>query len=125
MARGISIIVILAAICLEIRAQDTVIQSTGDVMGYEGVSVTLNCSYTTSDINAYLFWYLQRPNQYPQYVLKRFALGGGENAVEFNRRFNASLDKATKTVPLTIEDVQLCDSAVYYCALRPTVTVTL
>uniref|UniRef100_A0A8C9STK2 Ig-like domain-containing protein n=1 Tax=Scleropages formosus TaxID=113540 RepID=A0A8C9STK2_SCLFO len=126
MARGISIIVILAAICLEIRAQDSVTQSTGDVIGYEGGSVTLSCTYTLSSTTThYLFWYIQRPNDPPKYMLTKFSSGDEKHAPGFQGRFTASLNTSLKTVPLTIEDVQLCDSAVYYCALKPTVTVTL
>uniref|UniRef100_A0A8D0CJ42 Immunoglobulin V-set domain-containing protein n=1 Tax=Scleropages formosus TaxID=113540 RepID=A0A8D0CJ42_SCLFO len=72
MAHGISIIVILA---------DTVTQSTGDVTGYEGGSVTLSCNYTTSITGGhYLFWYIQRPHDSPKYMLKKFSFGGEEHA---------------------------------------------
>uniref|UniRef100_A0A8C9WDX9 Ig-like domain-containing protein n=1 Tax=Scleropages formosus TaxID=113540 RepID=A0A8C9WDX9_SCLFO len=103
----------------EIRAQDTVTQSTGDVTGYEGGSVTLSCNYTTSITGGhYLFWYIQRPHDSPKYMLKKFSFGGEEHAPGFQGRFNVSLNTSMKMVPLTIEDVQLCDSAVYYCALK-------
>uniref|UniRef100_A0A8C9SAC2 Ig-like domain-containing protein n=1 Tax=Scleropages formosus TaxID=113540 RepID=A0A8C9SAC2_SCLFO len=103
-------------------SQDTVTQSTGDVIGYEGGSVTLSCNFTTSDSNPYLFWYIQCPNDPPKYMLRRDKYSN-DTVQEYKKRFNAKLN--TSSVPLTIEDVQLCDSAVYYCALRLTVTVTL
>uniref|UniRef100_A0A8C9TQ62 Ig-like domain-containing protein n=1 Tax=Scleropages formosus TaxID=113540 RepID=A0A8C9TQ62_SCLFO len=108
--------------------EDTVTQSTGDVMGYEGGSVALSCNFTlsSSTVSYTLFWYVQRPNDPPQYMLKKNSFDSGVHvSEELHGRFSANLNTSMKTVPLTIEDVQLCDSAVYYCALRPTATVTL
>uniref|UniRef100_A0A8D0CJ14 Ig-like domain-containing protein n=1 Tax=Scleropages formosus TaxID=113540 RepID=A0A8D0CJ14_SCLFO len=115
-------------LCLRITviltaSEDTVTQSTGDVIRYEGGSVTLSCNFTTSSTNThYLFWYIQRPNDPPKYVLRRDKYSN-DTVQEYKKRFNAKLN--TSSVPLAIEVVQLCDSAVYYCALKPTVTVTL
>uniref|UniRef100_A0A8C9U7J2 Ig-like domain-containing protein n=1 Tax=Scleropages formosus TaxID=113540 RepID=A0A8C9U7J2_SCLFO len=115
-------------LCLRIAviltaSEDTVTQSTGDVIGYEGGSVTLSCTFTTtSSTNPYLFWYIQRPNDPPKYMLRRDKYSN-DTVQEYKKRFNAKLN--TSSVPLAIEDVQLYDSAVYFCALRPTVTVIL
>ncbi|KPP56531.1 hypothetical protein Z043_125841, partial [Scleropages formosus] len=109
----------------KIRAEDTVTQSTEGVFVHEGGSVTLSCNYTTSDTTAELFWYIQRQSDSPKYMMRENTYGKGHTAPEFKRRFTAVASKTKTEVPLTIEDVQLCDSAVYYCALKPTVTVTL
>ncbi len=84
----------------------------------EGAAVIINCSYTTTDPSTTLFWYQQQVNGFPKHMLSTY----GNNEEEFKKRFNAHLNKLTKTAPLTIQDVRVSDSAVYYCALRPTVT---
>ncbi|KAI9518276.1 hypothetical protein NQZ68_038547 [Dissostichus eleginoides] len=104
---------------LECKGEDTVTQSAGDVRATEGDTVTLDCTFQTST-TASLFWYKQEVNGYPKYMLKRYS-GGGDNAAEFQQdRFDATLNKPS--VPLQISSAAVTDSAVYYCALRPTVT---
>eukprot|EP00063_Salmo_salar_P020733 XP_013995568.1 PREDICTED: uncharacterized protein LOC106569105 [Salmo salar] len=58
----------------------------------------------------------------PQYVLRRDRYSEGSNSDEFKKRFDARLNFTYSSVPLTIQRLQLSDSAVYYCALKPTVT---
>uniref|UniRef100_A0A3B3Q1X6 Ig-like domain-containing protein n=1 Tax=Paramormyrops kingsleyae TaxID=1676925 RepID=A0A3B3Q1X6_9TELE len=100
--------------CTVIKTEDAVNQSAVDVIVYEGESVTLNCTYVTTDIRVpFLFWYIQYPNDSPKHL---------QSAVDklpgLKDKFHAILDKNLKTAPLTVLDVQLSDSAVYYCALR-------
>uniref|UniRef100_A0A8C9Z4R9 Ig-like domain-containing protein n=1 Tax=Sander lucioperca TaxID=283035 RepID=A0A8C9Z4R9_SANLU len=97
-----------------------VIQPTGDVITTEGETVTLGCTFETSDKFPYLFWYKQEVNDFPKYMLKRYSTSD-ENAPDFQKnRFDATINKTS--VPLKIQKLQLSDSAVYYCALRSTVT---
>ncbi|XP_067463156.1 uncharacterized protein [Thunnus thynnus] len=104
---------------LECKGQDSVTQPTGDVIAAEGHTVTLACTFQSG--NPTLFWYKQELNDSPKFMLRRYKSGGGDNAAEFQKdRFDATVNGTS--VPLKIQKLQLSDSAVYYCALQPTVT---
>uniref|UniRef100_A0A3P9MDE2 Ig-like domain-containing protein n=1 Tax=Oryzias latipes TaxID=8090 RepID=A0A3P9MDE2_ORYLA len=103
------------------KGEDKVIQPGGEVIAAEGDSLTLNCTFEKTTTHAYLFWYKQEVNSYPKYMLKRGTYGTGENSPEFeDDRFDAELKD--KSVPLKIQKLHVSDSALYYCALQPTVT---
>ncbi|KAJ4921621.1 hypothetical protein JOQ06_023003 [Pogonophryne albipinna] len=103
----------------ECKGQDTVTQTTGEVSATEGDTVTLGCTFKTSN-TAYLFWYKQEVNGYPKYMLMRY-VGTRVNAAEFQKdKFDATINETS--VPLQISSAAVTDSAVYYCVLRPTVT---
>uniref|UniRef100_A0A669DTQ4 Ig-like domain-containing protein n=1 Tax=Oreochromis niloticus TaxID=8128 RepID=A0A669DTQ4_ORENI len=112
--------IILAALFF---GEDKVIQEQGDVIAAEGDTVTLDCRYETTDAYPYLFWYKQEINEFPKYVLRRDTTGTEDNDQEFPKdRFDAKINKIQQSVPLKIQKLHLSDSAVYYCALQPTVT---
>uniref|UniRef100_A0A8C9XPL1 Ig-like domain-containing protein n=1 Tax=Sander lucioperca TaxID=283035 RepID=A0A8C9XPL1_SANLU len=103
----------------ECKGEDRVIQPTGDVITTEGETVTLDCTFDTSDTFPRLFWYKQEVNGFPRFILQVYS--GAKDAEEFQKeRMYATVNKTS--VPLKIQKLQLSDSAVYYCALRPTVT---
>uniref|UniRef100_A0A3P8SRI3 Ig-like domain-containing protein n=1 Tax=Amphiprion percula TaxID=161767 RepID=A0A3P8SRI3_AMPPE len=105
---------------LTCKGEDKVMQPSGDVIAAEGDTVTLDCTFETSRAGPTLFWYKQEVDDYPKYMMKTY-LASVEKAPEFQQdRFDAKIDK--KSVPLKIQKLQLSDSAVYYCALQPTVT---
>uniref|UniRef100_A0A3Q3Q8C4 Ig-like domain-containing protein n=1 Tax=Monopterus albus TaxID=43700 RepID=A0A3Q3Q8C4_MONAL len=104
----------------ECKGEDKVTQPEGDVTAAVRDTVTLNCIFETTDKFPTLFWYKQEENSFPQYMLKYYS-NTVDKAPEFQEdRFNAMINKPS--VPLTIQKLQLNDSAVYYCALQPTVT---
>uniref|UniRef100_A0A3Q1FRE3 Ig-like domain-containing protein n=1 Tax=Acanthochromis polyacanthus TaxID=80966 RepID=A0A3Q1FRE3_9TELE len=107
--------------CCAHTGEDKVMQPSGDVIAAEGDTVTLDCTFQTSDRNPYLFWYKQELNGYPKYMLKKLGSAPPYRAPDFeDDRFQTEIQD--KSVPLEIQKLQLSDSAVYYCALRPTVT---
>ncbi|KAJ4922430.1 hypothetical protein JOQ06_022926 [Pogonophryne albipinna] len=113
--------VLLAAMSLECRAQrDNVLQPEAEKTATKGEKVTLGCHYNTTSSNEYLFWYKQHRDNSPTFILSRFKIGTGKT--EDEDRFSSTLDSSLRSVPLKIQKLQLSDSAVYYCALQPTVT---
>ncbi|CAI5677040.1 unnamed protein product [Oreochromis niloticus] len=112
--------IILAALFFECKGEDKVIQEQRDVIAAEGDTVTLGCRFETSDTSPTLFWYKQKKNGSPKLLVQRFYLSADNS--EAKDRFDAEVDKKEKSVPLEIQKLQLSDSAVYYCALQPTVT---
>ncbi|CAK6979663.1 T-cell receptor alpha chain V region CTL-F3 [Scomber scombrus] len=111
--------ILILTLWLECKGQDRVIQPPGDVIATEGQTVTLNCTFKTTDSSPTLFWYKQEVNDYPKLLLQRFKSGTEDNPAE-EERIDATVNGIS--VPLKIQKLQLYDSAVYYCALQPTVT---
>uniref|UniRef100_A0A674BEU7 Ig-like domain-containing protein n=1 Tax=Salmo trutta TaxID=8032 RepID=A0A674BEU7_SALTR len=103
-------------------AEENVRQPTEDVMVVEGQPTKLSCTFDTTDLSPYLFWYKQPPNGNPVLMQRKDMIGVKETVNEFKGRFHARLNVTAKSFPMTIQRVRLSDSAVYYCALRPTVT---
>uniref|UniRef100_A0A667WPW5 Ig-like domain-containing protein n=1 Tax=Myripristis murdjan TaxID=586833 RepID=A0A667WPW5_9TELE len=90
-----------------------------EVSGTEGQSVTLTCSYQTSSSYISLHWYRHKSGLAPQFILLKGAKG--HNAAEFPKeKFDAQINDTS--VPLKIQKLQPSDSALYYCAVKPTVT---
>uniref|UniRef100_A0A8C2I630 T-cell receptor alpha/delta variable 31.0 n=1 Tax=Cyprinus carpio TaxID=7962 RepID=A0A8C2I630_CYPCA len=113
-------LIILGLVVLGCQSEDTVDQPLKHVTKLEGESVTLDCKYNTTSPSQELFWYIQRKEESPKLVLQRNSYGGGSNGTEFQERFY-SVVEPLKSVPLIIQRLCVSDSAVYYCALRPTV----
>uniref|UniRef100_A0A8C7LSI1 Ig-like domain-containing protein n=1 Tax=Oncorhynchus mykiss TaxID=8022 RepID=A0A8C7LSI1_ONCMY len=74
--------------------------------------VTLSCNYTSS-VNT-LLWYRQYPKSAPQLLVKEYA--------DITPGFTLNHDNNVKRMDLEISSAEVTDSALYYCALKPTVT---
>uniref|UniRef100_A0A8C1N5S0 Ig-like domain-containing protein n=1 Tax=Cyprinus carpio TaxID=7962 RepID=A0A8C1N5S0_CYPCA len=115
---------LLFAAVLECNTQDSVNQSTRVQTASEHEMVKLHCTYSTSDSYPYLYWYQHKTNGFPVYMLRKLSTGSSSSEKEFEERFHADLNKSSSSVSLSIQDLRVSDSAVYYCALQPTVTET-
>uniref|UniRef100_A0A673BU93 Ig-like domain-containing protein n=1 Tax=Sphaeramia orbicularis TaxID=375764 RepID=A0A673BU93_9TELE len=102
----------------ECKGEDKVTQPTGDVTAVQGLTLTLQCAFETSDNNPYLYWYKQEINDYPRYMLqKNKFVSKTVKAPEFqDDRFDADINQTS--FPLKIQKLHVSDSAVYYCALE-------
>uniref|UniRef100_A0A8C5DBC2 Ig-like domain-containing protein n=1 Tax=Gouania willdenowi TaxID=441366 RepID=A0A8C5DBC2_GOUWI len=105
------------ALCSSTRGQHCkVTQPPGDVILTQGQTATLKCTSSSLNEYSYVFWYKQEVNSYPKFILNYYR-GEVYNSPEFVKdRFDAELKDSS--VPLMIQDLHVCDSAVYYCALR-------
>uniref|UniRef100_W5MFG5 Ig-like domain-containing protein n=1 Tax=Lepisosteus oculatus TaxID=7918 RepID=W5MFG5_LEPOC len=85
----------------------------------------LACLLLCNTVNyEYLYWYQQRPGGNPRYILQCYKSGSDyktSRSEDFDSRFTGHLNLTVKFTYLSISSTQLSDSALYYCALRPTV----
>ncbi|KAI3374105.1 hypothetical protein L3Q82_005921 [Scortum barcoo] len=102
--------------------EDGITANSAEVFSSEGHSVTLSCSYSVKANN--LQWYRQDPGSAPQFLLL-ITDAKDPSVVEAkppHPRLTAKLNEERNQVYLQISSAAVTDSAVYYCALKPTVT---
>ncbi|KAI9518261.1 hypothetical protein NQZ68_038532 [Dissostichus eleginoides] len=83
----------------------------------EGRNISLTCKYEGAIYN--IQWYRQYQRSRPEFLLY-ITEAGVIHPTESD--FSAHIDKTEKQVDLEIISAKVTDSAVYYCAVRPTVT---
>ena len=84
----------------------------------EGADVTLSCNYSAATVQG-LQWYRQYPGSRSEFLLY---LTEYNNRSEPALRLTAGTNRQMKRVDLKISHTVVSDSALYYCALQPTVT---
>uniref|UniRef100_A0A673GUW2 Ig-like domain-containing protein n=1 Tax=Sinocyclocheilus rhinocerous TaxID=307959 RepID=A0A673GUW2_9TELE len=82
-----------------------------------GRDVTLSCNYS-GNVRS-LQWYRQHPGSKPENIIYYTE---SSSQSEPKLRLYAVADKGIKLMNLSISSTQMDDSALYYCALQPTVT---
>ncbi len=86
----------------------------------EGSDVTLSCSYSSAWS---LLWYRQYPGSAPEYLVLISEGAKQAQTSDVDRRFSTNFrTEKQKHVDLIISSASTSDSALYYCALQPTVT---
>ncbi|CAL8234871.1 unnamed protein product [Boreogadus saida] len=90
--------------------QQTIHSIQDRVQVLQGDGVTLSCNYSSA---TYFFWYRQYPSSPPQFLIKDYMELSG---------FTLKKDSENNMFHLEISSAVLTDSALYYCALQPTVT---
>ncbi|KAG9278148.1 immunoglobulin iota chain-like, partial [Astyanax mexicanus] len=99
--------------------------SSSTVNVLQGGSVTLSCKYNGSLSNKArnLFWYRQYSGSRPEYLLTIFPKEGATSDPNpLFPQFSSTVDFTDSRVNLIISSTAVSDSALYYCALQPTVT---
>ncbi|XP_067330824.1 uncharacterized protein [Channa argus] len=87
----------------------------------EGSNITLTYTYSKAAVyNHYFFWYRQYPGKPPQFLISHSGTEPNKTAKDSTLSVKMSEDKTQ--VDLQISSAAVSDSAVYYCAVRPTVT---
>uniref|UniRef100_A0A8C4Y8E2 Ig-like domain-containing protein n=1 Tax=Gopherus evgoodei TaxID=1825980 RepID=A0A8C4Y8E2_9SAUR len=99
---------------------DSVTQPEGTVIIHEGKSVLLYCTYDYSG-SPVLYWYAQYPHEVPSLLLTQYGTSDEEEK-RCRRGFSAKLEENSKSFHLEKNSSEVSDSAVYYCALRDTVS---
>lgn len=98
---------------------NTITPSHSSVVISEGENVTFSCNYSGYVDN--LQWYRQYPNSIPEFLYYIREAGSISEKVP---RLTPFINKEEKHVFLELSSAEASDSAVYYCALRSTVTGT-
>ena len=88
-----------------------------EVLGLEGSSVTLSYKYPKLSSGDYFFWYRQYPGEPPQLLVSHSASGQVGNP-----KSGLEIKVVEKQIHMQMSSAAVTDSAVYYCALQPTVT---
>lgn len=100
---------------------DTINPKVTEKQIVEGSTVNLTCKYDGNIYN--IQWYRQYPQSKPEFILSITEDGTVFNAPTPFPRHSSYIQKKDKHVHLQISSAQVTDSALFYCALKPTVTV--
>uniref|UniRef100_A0A671KED7 Ig-like domain-containing protein n=1 Tax=Sinocyclocheilus anshuiensis TaxID=1608454 RepID=A0A671KED7_9TELE len=102
---------------------DTITPDKTEEFAAEGSNVKISCSYSSA---LSLLWYRQYPGSASEFLVlivdsvKKTQISG----VDYRLTTNIRKTEKQNHVDLIMSSAAVSDSALYYCALRPTVTVT-
>uniref|UniRef100_A0A3P8SMW3 Ig-like domain-containing protein n=1 Tax=Amphiprion percula TaxID=161767 RepID=A0A3P8SMW3_AMPPE len=84
----------------------------------EGSTVTLTYNNSQQSSSNYFFWYRQHSGKPPEFLISHLASG----KVGTRQIPGLQIHVEEKQISMKISSAAVSDSAVYYCAVRPTVT---
>ncbi|KAK9538308.1 hypothetical protein VZT92_003492 [Zoarces viviparus] len=85
----------------------------------EDTTVTLSYKYSKQATGSdYFFWYRQHPGKPPEFIISHLASGGILKSPISGLKIRVDQNQ----ISMNISSAAVTDSAVYYCALKPTVT---
>uniref|UniRef100_A0AAZ1XTX0 Ig-like domain-containing protein n=1 Tax=Oreochromis aureus TaxID=47969 RepID=A0AAZ1XTX0_OREAU len=92
-----------------------------EVFSVEGSTVTLSYKLSREATgNDHFYWYRQYPGKPPEFLI--YHLSSGEVMKQEISELSVQVVDDQKQIDLNISSAAVTDSAVYYCALQPTVT---
>uniref|UniRef100_A0A3B3D4P1 Immunoglobulin V-set domain-containing protein n=1 Tax=Oryzias melastigma TaxID=30732 RepID=A0A3B3D4P1_ORYME len=97
-----------------------VIQPGGEVIAstLEGAPVTLSYKYPKLATSNFFFWYRQFPGKPAEFLVSHSSSG----KILIKNMDGLKIQVENKQIDLEISSAAVTDSAVYYCAVQPTVT---
>ncbi|KAL7385834.1 hypothetical protein ABVT39_000980 [Epinephelus coioides] len=84
----------------------------------EGSTVTLSYRYSKLSPSDYFYWYRQYPGKPPEFLISHL----GTEAILYQQIAGLTIKVDQNLINMNISSAAVTDSAVYYCAVRPTVT---
>ncbi|KAG5285569.1 hypothetical protein AALO_G00004890 [Alosa alosa] len=117
---ALSVLLVLSLLIGE-SVGNAITSSHSSLVVIEGGNATFSCNYSSSTSGNSLQWYRQYPNSIPEFLYFIYEAGTTSDPVP---RLTPSIKTEEKRVFLELSSAEASDSAVYYCALVPTVTGT-
>uniref|UniRef100_A0A4W3GI34 Ig-like domain-containing protein n=1 Tax=Callorhinchus milii TaxID=7868 RepID=A0A4W3GI34_CALMI len=102
---------------------DSVSQKAATMVKKEGETAILQCTYSTTESDYNLYWYRHYPDKQPEFIIWIYSGDNQGKGTGFGNRFSAQLQTSNSSTSLSISELVVSDSAVYYCAFRLTTVI--
>uniref|UniRef100_A0A3B3Q2X9 Ig-like domain-containing protein n=1 Tax=Paramormyrops kingsleyae TaxID=1676925 RepID=A0A3B3Q2X9_9TELE len=113
-----NLIACIISLCFAVGVNADKVVQPPLVSSVEGNKAVLTCSHDITDFNS-MYWYVQHPNKAPELLIH------GYNTALPKGRFLMDVNRTERLTNLSISDSRTEDTAVYYCAVQPTMTQSM